>query len=47
MIVKLFILDLIILDLTLSRFRRTPSINRGRVGLLTIFGNGYQLLLCL
>ena len=41
------ILDLTIVDLTPSRLRRTPSINRGRVGLLAGFGNGYQLLLCL
>ena len=30
-----------------SRLRRTPSINRGRAELLTVFGKNHQLLLCL
>ena len=32
---------------TPSRLRRTPSINRGRVEILPVFGKSHQLLLCL
>ena len=36
-----------VISQTPSPLRGTPSINRGRAGILPVFGKSHQLLLCL